>query len=156
MRRPATVIRSLMIQVLVPNHVLQQLDAVNAPLGEVEREELDRAKGSLAPPQRDSIRHVRTQRPRISTQWTRAKEIADVWNRPIVAELNEEIVIQPFDVFVNETKRVLNQAKVFLQLILGERLVVPDAIDLGKSFEQTHAFDCHCLISATISATPDT
>src|SRR5689334_19711491 len=111
-RRWTTNVGTLKIEVLVPDHVLEQLDTMNAPLRQVESEQLDRAERAFAPPQRDRVGNVGAQRPRIAFQMARAEQVAEVGNDPVVASLDEEIVIERFDVLVNRTERGFDQREI--------------------------------------------
>src|SRR5215510_14012997 len=97
-----------MIQVLVPNHVLEQLNTVNTPLRQIEGEQLDRAERAFPASQRNRVGDVGAQRPRITFQMAGAKQVADVWNNPVFASLDEEIVIERLDVFVNRAECVFD------------------------------------------------
>jgi hypothetical protein len=97
-----------MIQVLVPDHVLEQLDTVNTPLGQVEGEQLNRAERAFPSSEGNRVGDVGAQRPRITFQMRGAEQVADVGNYPVFTSLDEEIVIKRLDVLVNRTECVFD------------------------------------------------
>lgn len=136
MRRRATGVRALMIQVLRPGQVLAQLDRAAGPAGEVDREPLDRAERALAPAQRDRVGDVGAKRARIALQVRAAEQVGQVRDDPVVAGVDEQVVVELRDVVVQRAEGLLDRGEVGAQLVRRRLLGVADTIDLGQPVEQ--------------------
>ena len=69
----------------------------------------------------------------------RADEIGDVGDDPLVAGLDEEVVVERLDALVDGAERVLDGAQERAKLVGGPLLGVADAVDLRQPVEQRDA-----------------
>ena len=137
--RPAAGVRTLMIEVLRPAQVLAQLDTAAGPAGEIQRQPLDGSERALAASQRDRVRHIGANGARLAFEVRRAEEIADVRDDPVLARVDEQVVIELLDVGVDGAECLFDRRQVRAQLIRRRLLGVADAIDLGEPIEERHA-----------------
>jgi hypothetical protein len=120
----------LVVEVLVPDEVLSQLDAVDAPPGQVVGQPLDARERTLAAAQRHGVGHVGPQRPGVAVQAARAEQVPDVGDHPVVARLDEQVVVERLDVLVDGAEDPLDERQVAPELARRTLLLVLDAVDL--------------------------
>ena len=128
----------LVIEMLRPAEVLAQFDAAAGPAGQIDGEALDRAERALAPAQCDRVGHVGAQRARVALEVRRAEQVGEVGDDPVVAGVDEQIVVELRDVGVQRAERGLDRREVGAQLVRRRLFRVADAVDLGQPVEQRH------------------
>src|SRR5262245_39035599 len=114
-RRPSLV-RPLVVEVLQPDKVLSQFHAMNAPARPVEGQQLDGSQRALARSQTHGVGDVRTARGGGTGQRTDTQQIANVGYYPVVARLNEQVVIQRLDGFLDRAEGDFRRRQEGLQL----------------------------------------
>ena len=90
-----------MIEMLVPDKTLEQLDGVHAPSRQDVSQQFDRAESSFSTPKSDRVRDICPYRPFLAGEMTRSEKIRNVWNYPIVAVFDKQIVIKRLDVLMH-------------------------------------------------------
>ena len=115
----AACVGPLVVEVLRPREVLEQLGGVDAPAGERLGDRLDRAERALAPAPADRAGDVAPDRGRIAGEVRRAEQVRDVRDRPRVARLDEEVVVERLDVLVDGAERLLEQREQGAQRLAG-------------------------------------
>ena len=92
---------------------LEVLDGPRAPAGHVARELLEHRDGALGAPVRDRVGHeaaLAERRTLDRQQPAHAEQVADVRHDPLLAGLDEPVVVEPLDVGLEQ-----------VELLLGDR-----------------------------------
>src|SRR5438105_5285574 len=149
-RRHSALVRTLVIEMLVPNKTLEQLDGMHAPSSQNVSQQFDRAECSFSTPKSDRVRDIGPDRPFLAGEMTCAEKIRDIRNYPAVAMLDKQIVIERLDVLMHgrehfgyglEVQPKLVRRNRFARLTVEVRqILVLDLVDLRQPRIKIDAF----------------
>jgi hypothetical protein len=108
-RRAAGQFGARMVQGLRPDQVGPQFAGIGAPPRQVVGQQFDGGEGSLAAPELDRIGDVGALRPDVALDVRSAEQVAQVRVYPVAAGLDEEVVVDRFDIRVDGAEELLDQ-----------------------------------------------
>ena len=132
-------IRTLVVERLRPSEILTQLDRTRGPTSEIGGQPLDDTQGAFAAAKDDCVRDIGAQCARLTLQVRCAEEISEVWDDPVIAGIDEEIVVERLDVPMDRPEGALENAHVRLELVRRKLLRVAYAVDFRQATEKRSA-----------------
>ncbi len=103
----------------------------------------------------NSACHIGAQRPGVALEMRHAEQIADIGHHPVVAELDEMVVVQGVDMVVDRFQHFIHQADIGLELTRAGGVGIAFAIEDRQTLEQAGVLG-HCghsssLVTVTVS-----